>query len=317
MTGCVGPVLLAVAGTLVVVTFGIVIASYWFMQHEEKRYAQALTTWCDANGVIEYDATPAIPPSPSLPRTLMSICKAVTANNCSSQTLPPPPGYESATRLVIPNPQYPSEQDMYAYVFATADGGTVLICFTGTKLLGQWLDDVTYQQTMPTFALGTPAEEAAMKIHVGFETIYSALRPALLAVFQKNNKPPRQLIITGHSMGGALSTLCALDMTLLFASGRKPRPTIYHYSFASPRVGNAEFATLFDAHVPQSVRIANLADIVPTLPPAAIPAVTSGGQNIIYSHTGGYQWFQLNLGSLVENHSDAYVEYLARSSFLQ
>jgi pimeloyl-ACP methyl ester carboxylesterase len=68
--------------------------------------------------------------------------------------------------------------------------------------------------------------------------------------------------ICGHSLGGALATLLALDVA---ANTRFSDPTVY--SYGSPRVGDSLFASTYNQVVKNSYRIANRLDIVPALPP--------------------------------------------------
>ncbi len=72
---------------------------------------------------------------------------------------------------------------------------------------------------------------------------------------------PSSLTICGHSLGGALATLLALDTA---ANTTFKNPTVYTY--ASPRTGNPAFASTFDQVVTNSFRIANRLDLVPKLP---------------------------------------------------
>jgi hypothetical protein len=72
----------------------------------------------------------------------------------------------------------------------------------------------------------------------------------------------KTLRISGHSLGAALGTLLAIDVSGndLFTS-----PTVY--TFGSPRVGDKVFAGTYDDLVPTSWRVSNLNDLVPHLPP--------------------------------------------------
>jgi hypothetical protein len=77
----------------------------------------------------------------------------------------------------------------------------------------------------------------------------------------------RPTVVTGHSLGGALTTLFVMEN----ASKRKfDIKTLC--TFASPRVGMKEFVRAFDALPIDSWRIANKHDLVPKLPPH-IPVV--------------------------------------------
>ena len=53
-------------------------------------------------------------------------------------------------------------------------------------------------------------------VHQGFQSQYLALRDEVRYVSKKHfdNHPPKQLIIIGHSFGGALATLCAIDFSI-------------------------------------------------------------------------------------------------------
>jgi hypothetical protein len=73
---------------------------------------------------------------------------------------------------------------------------------------------------------------------------------------------PRPTVVAGHSLGAALTTLFVMEND----SKRKFDVTT-SCTFASPRVGNLEFARAFDLLPIDSWRIVNTLDIVPKLPP--------------------------------------------------
>lgn len=75
-------------------------------------------------------------------------------------------------------------------------------------------------------------------------------------------RPLRPTIVTGHSLGSALATLFVLEND---ARRRFEVGTLC--TFASPRVGNLEFARRFDQLPITSWRIVNKRDVVPKLPP--------------------------------------------------
>jgi pimeloyl-ACP methyl ester carboxylesterase len=75
-------------------------------------------------------------------------------------------------------------------------------------------------------------------------------------------QPVSSVTICGHSLGGALATLLALDVA---ANTVFNEPAVY--SYGSPRTGDSLFASTYNQVVKNSYRIANRLDIVPTLPP--------------------------------------------------
>jgi Lipase (class 3) len=87
----------------------------------------------------------------------------------------------------------------------------------------------------------------------------------LKAPYEKGRiRPPRPTVVTGHSLGAALTTLFVMEND---AKGRFDLSTLC--TFASPRVGNTEFVHLFNKLPIDSWRIVNTKDIVPKLPPHA------------------------------------------------
>lgn len=53
----------------------------------------------------------------------------------------------------------------------------------------------------------------------------------------KQDYPTASFIVTGHSLGAAISTFAALETQLLFGNVK------YFYNYGAPRVGNKKFAT--------------------------------------------------------------------------
>jgi len=98
-------------------------------------------------------------------------------------------------------------------------------------------------------------------IHRGFTAAYFAVRDQLHAYIDRHDVT--SLTVTGHSLGGALATLCAVDMQYNFADRLD---SIEAYTYGSPKVGNRGFSASYNQRVPDSYRIVNGVDIVPALP---------------------------------------------------
>jgi hypothetical protein len=143
--------------------------------------------------------------------------------------------------------------------------GDVVIAIRGTEGILEWVHDVDFLQVPCPFLAGAGQTED------GFTAMYESLRTGAasasptvvntLAKFQFPH-PVSSVTICGHSLGGALATLLALDVA---ANTGFSDPTVY--SYGSPRVGDSLFASTYNQVVKNSYRIANRLDIVPALPP--------------------------------------------------
>jgi pimeloyl-ACP methyl ester carboxylesterase len=103
----------------------------------------------------------------------------------------------------------------------------------------------------------------------GFCSVYdsiTALTPdgqlADLHVFLRSASTLGTVTIVGHSLGASVATLLALDVAV-----NDGVSDLVLYTLASPRTGDATFATFFDTHVRASWRVVNMPDVVPKLPP--------------------------------------------------
>lgn len=127
-----------------------------------------------------------------------------------------------------------------------------------------------------------------VKVHSGFNNIYQEIKPKL---------PVNVPFVAGHSLGCGLAALYAYD--------NNTTATL----IAPPRTGNSAFAAAINSKV---VSVINLADVVPTLPPAFIAE-----NNVLYqySHAGKFITFNGETTDLMTNHSTlTYYNYLSSIS---
>lgn len=144
------------------------------------------------------------------------------------------------------------------------------------------------------------------RIHAGFWEAYVTVRERIHSVVREELlKEPADILVTGHSLGGALATLCALDLSIhtvqtmnqhlsaIDAKSHRRRFGHKHlqfilshkvlnvtmYNYGSPRVGNRTFQKHYDEWVPDSFRVVVDGDIVPGIPPTKIC-------NKTYKHIG-------------------------------
>lgn len=91
---------------------------------------------------------------------------------------------------------------------------------------------------------------------------------------------PRNIFITGHSLGGAIAQLAALELA-----------TIGHnvtlYTFGSPRVGDAGFVNAINRVVSNHYRVTSIRDPVPHVP-AQIQGFAHAGVEVFYQSQVNY-----------------------------
>lgn len=98
-------------------------------------------------------------------------------------------------------------------------------------------------------------------MHRGFSNAYCSVRSQIHEYIKNNNIT--NVTVTGHSLGGALATLCTVDIQYNFV---KQLTSIEAYTFGAPKVGNKGFSKSYNERVPKSYRFVYGMDIVPELP---------------------------------------------------
>ncbi|XP_061990765.1 uncharacterized protein LOC133709147 isoform X1 [Rosa rugosa] len=113
-----------------------------------------------------------------------------------------------------------------------------------------------------------------IQVHSGFLGAYDSVRIRIISLIKLAigyiddlAEPLHRwhVYVTGHSLGGALATLLALEL----ASSQLAKHgviSISMYNFGSPRVGNKRFADVYNEKVKDSWRVVNHRDIIPTVP---------------------------------------------------
>jgi Lipase (class 3) len=143
-----------------------------------------------------------------------------------------------------------------------AANNDLIIAIRGTEGIWEWIHDAEFLTVKCPFLAGAGSTDD------GFTAIYNSLHienastrvtDALAAL--PFNQATNSLTICGHSLGGALATLLALDVA---ANTNFKNPTVYTY--ASPRTGEPLFVSTYNRAVGNTCRIANRVDLVPKLP---------------------------------------------------
>ncbi|KAI0348027.1 alpha/beta-hydrolase [Trametopsis cervina] len=153
----------------------------------------------------------------------------------------------------------------------------LVVAFSGTANTKQSLYDIRFRK------LRHPAGKGCT-VHSGFWKIYKGVKRRALEGIEKGKREHevKELVITGHSLGGAISSLLALD---LLTGADVPRTLIQGIKlkivgFGSPRAGNAGLVRVWRDAVAERRReegedsvveylVKAYRDGVPSLPPAS------------------------------------------------
>ncbi|KAH9622538.1 hypothetical protein KSS87_020536 [Heliosperma pusillum] len=124
-----------------------------------------------------------------------------------------------------------------------------------------WVEDLYWKQ----LDLNYPDMPDAM-VHHGFYSAYhnTTLRSGIMDALKRTKVlfGEIDIIVIGHSMGGAIAAICALDLSV-----HHNIDNIQVMTFGQPRIGNAVFASYYTQYVPNTIRVTHDHDIVPHLPP--------------------------------------------------
>lgn len=133
--------------------------------------------------------------------------------------------------------------------FIAATSRNILVCFRGTEpILADWLGNLSV----------IPVKRDYGKVHSGFLNGFLAVKRQLDR--QLEQMPNLPVLVTGHSLGGALSVIAAAEWHGVW-------PVEAVYTFGQPAVGKAGFAAFIEKSYENYFRIVNDDDVVPRVPP--------------------------------------------------
>lgn len=146
-------------------------------------------------------------------------------------------------------------------MFGEINKDTFVIAFRGSEETGvaDWITDLKISQQVFPYK---ESKNDKIRVHYGFIEAYQSVRDAVLKGAKET--PLKKIICTGHSLGGALATLAALDIKF-----NCPDKEVSCYTYGSPKVGNKDFVESYNKRVPNTFRFVNGVDAVPQIPPIA------------------------------------------------
>jgi len=100
-------------------------------------------------------------------------------------------------------------------------------------------------------------------VHRGFHECYASVRNAVMEFLAAEAAPDRTIRLTGHSLGGALAMLAAMDI----ATSGLPFRALEVFASGTPRLGSRKWADYYTQQPISTWRIANEKDLVTKIPP--------------------------------------------------
>jgi Predicted lipase len=132
--------------------------------------------------------------------------------------------------------------------------GQAFIIFRGTQYLADWLTNLN---------IGCSRSSFSQSVHDGFNIAFKSMERQIASFMDTvKNSSIHSIHCVGHSLGGALATLCGEWIKAKY--GIKP----YIYTFGSPRVGMSGFATTCTREIggERIFRAYHKTDVVPCIP---------------------------------------------------
>jgi triacylglycerol lipase len=203
--------------------------------------------WPAANAAytIMFDPHPALPAGYSLvgPIIAQSQCAADVA------AMTHPDQMQMAHSML-------TESNVFGLVAWNAAEKTALVSIRGTQTVHDWIDN------LDAVAVPYNAVPEAGLVHMGFQLVYEHIRQNVGKLLTSGCPGVQRILVTGHSLGGAVAVLAALDIAKNVRCGVVPEL----HSFAGPRAGAPGFERYFNQHIPVCNRIVNFMDVVPQVP---------------------------------------------------
>ncbi|KAL7145096.1 hypothetical protein ABFS83_07G056500 [Erythranthe nasuta] len=168
------------------------------------------------------------------------------------------------------------ETDTQVAIWRDLERERLVIAFRGTEQT-KWKDLLTDLMLVPA---GLNPERIGgdfkneVQVHSGFLNAYDSVRTRLISLIKQaigyrgdslDQLRKWHIYVTGHSLGGALATLMALELSSSQLA-KHGAISVTMYNFGSPRVGNKIFAQVYNQKVKDSWRVVNHRDIIPTVP---------------------------------------------------
>ncbi|KAJ8327930.1 hypothetical protein O5D80_003319 [Batrachochytrium dendrobatidis] len=132
---------------------------------------------------------------------------------------------------------------------------TIVVTFRGSVSATDWTNNLDFFLNDASFGEMVPAEFGGddVQIHSGFMNLYKGSKDKIAFTLKTLSArfPAYKIVFAGHSLGGAMAALCAVDYHFL---NPEVADKLSVYSIGAPRIGNLAWANLVGS-LPFSSRI--------------------------------------------------------------
>jgi len=176
----------------------------------------------------------------------------------------------------------PGKGSFVAFVGTHKNNKSLIVSFRGTKNLDNVVTDILIVKT----DFEGPPSCGKLKVSLGFLTGFDSLKKAMFEEIKAQtlkNDGITQIIFTGHSLGGAMTTLAATE----YLKRRELKeegfqiPRVSLITFGGPRVGSRLLSQCLNINLYHNFRVIYGSDIVTT-----VPTASSDNKENSYAHTG-------------------------------
>lgn len=131
-------------------------------------------------------------------------------------------------------------------------GPILVIAFRGSDEDADWKSNFDFKKIRKTIDSGRAHvvpygnKDSGIRMHKGFVELYAKVRSMVRVKAAEAAARGIKVLVTGHSLGGALTTVCYIDLHHMFFTELHRECDLTGYAAAAPAVGNWEFKVSFD-----------------------------------------------------------------------